>query len=315
MDQSLETMRLFSGSSNPDLASAIADMLSIPLSKIELSKFSCGENYARIGESIRGIDAYVIQSIGLNPNDDYMELFLILDALKRASTKRVHVVISHFGYARQDKKSAPREPISSRVIADLISAVGFDRLITVDLHSDQIQGFFNQPVDHLTCLPLFVDYFKEKKLENLAVVAPDTGRAKFAKKLGDQLGADLVVLHKTRPQHNVAEITNIVGDVEGKNLLIIDDMIDTAGSITSSVSTLKKRGCKDIYVAATHPVFSGPAVERLSTAGFKEVVTTDSIYLPESKQFENLVQISLAPMLAEAIKRNQLHQSISSLFF
>ena len=314
MDQLLNTMRIFSGSSNPDIATAIADILSMPLSKIELSKFSCGENYARIGESIRGIDAYVIQSIGLNPNDDYMELFLILDALKRASTKRVHVVIPHFGYARQDKKSAPREPISSRLIADLISAVGFDRLITVDLHSDQIQGFFNQPVDHLTSLPLFVDYFKEKKLDNLAVVAPDTGRAKFAKKLGDQLGADLVVLHKTRPQHNVAEITNIVGDVEGKNLLIIDDMIDTAGSITSSVSTLKKYGCKDIYVAATHPVFSGPAVERLSSAGFKEVVTTDSIYLPESKQFDNLAQISLAPMLAEAIKRNQLHQSISSLF-
>ncbi len=314
MDQLLNTMRIFSGSSNPDIATAIADILSMPLSKIELSKFSCGENYARIGESIRGIDAYVIQSIGLNPNDDYMELFLILDALKRASTKRVHVVIPHFGYARQDKKSAPREPISSRLIADLISAVGFDRLITVDLHSDQIQGFFNQPVDHLTSLPLFVDYFKEKKLDNLAVVAPDTGRAKFAKKLGDQLGADLVVLHKTRPQHNVAEITNIVGDVEDKNLLIIDDMIDTAGSITSSVSTLKKYGCKDIYVAATHPVFSGPAVERLSSAGFKEVVTTDSIYLPESKQFDNLAQISLAPMLAEAIKRNQLHQSISSLF-
>ena len=309
-----KSLRLFSGSSNQQLGEAISKSLGIDLAPISLSKFSCGENYARIEGSIRGIDAYVIQSIGDNPNDDYMELFLILDALKRASTKRVHVVIPYFGYARQDKKSAPREPISSRLIADLLSVVGFNRLITVDLHSDQIQGFFNQPVDHLTALPLFVNYFKGKKLDNLAVVAPDTGRAKFAKKLGDQLNADLVVLHKTRPRHNVAEITNVVGDVKGKNLLIVDDMIDTAGSITSSVSTLRKMGCEDIYVAATHPVFSGPAVSRLSSAGFKEVVVTDSIYLSEEKQFDNLVTLSMAPMLAEAIKRNHNNDSISSLF-
>ena len=314
MDDKFKSIRLFSGSSNTELAKAIAKQLGLSLSNITLSKFSCGENYARISESIRGYDSYVIQSIGLNPNDDYMELFLILDALKRASTKRVFVVLPHFAYARQDKKSAPREPISSRLIADLLSSIGFDRLITVDLHSDQIQGFFNQPVDHLTCMPLFVDYFKKKDLSNLAVVAPDTGRAKFAKKLGDKLGADLVVLHKTRPEHNVAEITNVVGDVVGKNLLIVDDMIDTAGSITSSVATLKKLGCKDIYVAATHPVFSGPAIERLSGAGFKEVVVTDSIYLPESKKFDNLVTLSLAPILAETIKRNQQNESISSLF-
>ena len=315
MDKFKNSIRLFSGSSNPKLATKIADLLDVPLADITLSKFSCGENYARISESIRGHDAYVIQSIGLNPNDDYMELFLILDALKRASTKRIYVVLPHFGYARQDKKSAPREPISSRLIADLMSSIGFDRLITVDLHSDQIQGFFNQPVDHLTCLSLFADYFREKNLDNLAVVAPDTGRAKFAKKLGDKLGADLVVLHKTRPQHNVAEITNVVGDVSNKNLLIVDDMIDTAGSITSSVETLKKLGCKDIFVAATHPVFSGPAIQRLSTADFKEVVVTDSIYLPESKRFKNLVQLSLAPILAETINRNNKNQSISSLFW
>ena len=215
MSSNFENMRLFSGTANNPLAQEIAAELDIELSDISLSKFSCGENYARVNDSIRGIDAYVVQSIGLNPNDDYMELFLILDALKRASTKRIHVVIPHFGYARQDKKSAPREPISSRLIADLLSAVGFDRLITVDLHSDQIQGFFNRPVDHLTCLPLFSDYFKQKNLDNLAVVAPDTGRAKFAKKLGDQLNADLVVLHKTRPKHNVAEITNVVVNEEG----------------------------------------------------------------------------------------------------
>ena len=195
-----ENLRIFSGSSNPQLAQAIANQLGVELADISLSKFSCGENYARVSHSVRGL-RYVIQSIELSPNDDYMELFLILDALKRASTKRIYVVLPHFGYARQDKKSAPREPISSRLIADLMSVIGFDRLITVDLHSDQIQGFFNQPVDHLTCLPLFVEYFKQKKLENLAVVAPDTGRAKFAKRLGDRLNADLVVLHNL--DHNI----------------------------------------------------------------------------------------------------------------
>ena len=307
-------MRLFSGNSNLELGSNIAAELTVPLSPITLSKFSCGENYARIDESIRGIEAYIIQSIGINANDDYMELFLMMDALKRASTKRTHVIIPHFGYARQDKKSAPREPISSRLIADLLSAVGFDRLITIDLHSDQIQGFFNQPVDHLTAMPLFIDYFKKKNIENLAVVAPDTGRAKVAKKMGDKLGADLVLLHKTRPKHNVAEITNVVGDVKDKNLLIIDDMIDTAGSITSSVETLVKLGCKDIYVAATHAVFSGPAVNRLSTAGFKEVVVTDTIHIGEEKKFSNLVILPTAPILAEAVKRNYMHESISCLF-
>tara|TARA_A100001015_G_C15000466_1_gene718243 strand:+ start:431 stop:1381 length:951 start_codon:yes stop_codon:yes gene_type:complete len=307
-------VRIFSGNANLKLGQDIANLLNTNLSSVTLSKFSCGENYARVDESIRGVEAYVVQSIGLNPNDDYMELFLLMDALKRASTKRTHVVIPHFGYARQDKKSAPREPISSRLIADLLSAVGFDRLITIDLHSDQIQGFFNQPVDHINAMPLFIDYFKKKKIDNLAVVAPDTGRAKVAKKLGDKLGADLVLLHKTRPKHNVAEITNVVGDVKDKNLLIVDDMIDTGGSITSSVKTLEKLGCKDIYVAATHAVFSGPAVERLSTAGFKEVVVTDTIYIPEEKRFNNLKILSTAPILAEAIKRNVYHESISSLF-
>ena len=314
MKKNYPNMKLFSGTSNPVLGKYIANALDVELANITLSKFSCGENYARVEYSIRGKDAYVVQSIGSSPNDDYMELFIIMDALKRASTKQTHLIIPYFGYARQDKKSAPREPISSRLIADLLSAVGFDRLITVDLHSDQIQGFFNQPVDHLTAMPLFVDYFGKKNIDNLAVVAPDTGRAKFAKKLGDQLKADLVVLHKTRPDHNVAEITNVVGDVAGKNLLIVDDMIDTAGSITSSVSSLKKLGCKDIYVAATHAVFSGPAVERLSSAGFKEVIITDSIHLPPEKQFDNLVTLSLAPILAEAIKRNYNNDSISSLF-
>lgn len=309
----LSNMRLVSGSAHPELGKNIAQCLGIELGKMQLSRFSCGESYARIEESIRGYEIYVVQTIGHRPNDDYMELFLIMDALKRASASAIHVIIPHFGYARQDKKSAPREPISGRLMADLLSAVGFDRLITVDLHADQIQGFFSQPVDHLTAMPLFIDYFSKKNLKDLVVVAPDAGRAKFAKKLGDRLGAELAIMHKTRPDHNVAEIVNIVGNVKDKTLLLVDDMVDTAGSVTSGIETLKKFGCnKDIYLATTHPIFSGPAIDRLSKAGFKEVVATDTV--PIKTHFEGLKILSMAPMLAEALKRNHEHHSISSLY-
>ncbi len=307
-------MRLFCGSSHPKLGKEIADYLGIKLGQMTLKKFSCGETYVRIEESIRGEEIYVLQSISANANDDFMELFIIMDALKRASASAIHVVVPHFGYARQDKKSAPREPITSRLMADLLSAVGLDRLVTMDLHTDQIQGFFNQPVDHLTALPLFADYFKKKNLSNLVVVSPDTGSAKFAKRLADRLGAELAIMHKTRPQHNVAEITNVVGNVKGKTVLILDDMIDTGGSVCSGISALKAHGCNDdVYLAATHAVFSGPAVDRLSKAGFKEVIVTNTIPL-ENKQFECLRIISTAPMLGEAIKRNYDKESISSLF-
>ncbi len=306
-------MRLVSGSAHPLLAQEIAKELGIELGKVDLSKFSCGENYARIEESIRGHEIYVLQTIGLQPNDDYMELFLIMDALKRASASAIHVIIPHYGYARQDKKSAPREPISARLMADLLSAVGFDRLITVDLHADQIQGFFSKPVDHLTALPLFVDYFKKKNLKDLVVVAPDAGRAKFSKKLGDHLGAQLAIMHKTRPGHNKAEIVNIVGDVKDKTVLLVDDMVDTAGSVTSGLETLRRFGCKEeIYLATTHPVFSGPAIERLKSAGLKEVVVTNTV--PIHQHFEGLKVLSIAPMLAEAVRRNHQRLSISSLY-
>jgi ribose-phosphate pyrophosphokinase len=308
-------IQLVSGSAHPELATQIANHLGVQLGKITLSRFSCGESYARLEESIRGDEIYVIQTIGATPNDDYMELFLIMDALKRASAAAIHVVMPHFGYARQDKKSAPREPISARLMADLMTAVGLDRLITLDLHADQIQGFFNKPVDHLTALPLFVDYFAQKNLKDLVVVAPDAGRAKFAKKLGDRLGAQLAIMHKTRPSHNVAEIMNIVGDVNGKTLLLVYDMVDTGGSVTSGIDALRKHGCNDeIYLATTHPVFSGPAVERLSKANFKEVVCTDTIPVPASKHFPTLRVLPTAGLLAEAIQRNHEHKSISSLY-
>lgn len=309
-------MRLFSGSSHPELAEAIAKEMGIELGKITLSKFSCNEIYAKVEETIRGADIYVLQTITENVNDDLMELFLIMDTLRRSSAHSINVIVPYFGYSRQDKKSAPREPISARLIADLLSTVGLDRLVTVDLHADQIQGFFKEPVDHLTAMPLFVDYFKQKNLSDLVVVAPDTGRAKFAKKLGDKLGADLAIMHKTRPNHNVAEIVNIVGEVKDKTVLLVDDMIDTAGSITSGLETLRTFGCReDIYVATTHPVFSGPAIERMKQANIKEVVVTDTIPLPSFKRFEGLKVLSTAPLLAEVIKRNVEHRSISTLFY
>ena len=314
-DQNFSNMRFFCGSSHPELGKEIADYLGIEVGKISLSTFSCGETYARIEESIRGCEVYILQSPGENVNNDLMELFIIMDSLKRSSAKSIHVVMPHFAYARQDKKSAPREPITSRMLADLLSSVGLDRLITMDLHADQIQGFFSQPVDHLTAMPLFIDHFSKKNLQDLVVVAPDAGRAKFAKKLSDKLGGDLAFMHKTRPSHNKSEITNIVGNVEGKTVLLVDDMVDTGGSVTGGLKALRAHGCnEEIYLATTHPVFSGPAIERFKTAGFKEVVVTNTIHLDESKVFDGLKVLSCGPMLAEVIKRNHLKKSISSLF-
>ena len=306
---------LFSGSSHPQLSSDIADLLQIPLGKAQLSTFSCGAMYVKIDETIRGKDIYLVQTAASQINNNYMELFLMLDTFKRASAKSVNVILPHYGYARQDKKSEPREPISARLIADLLLTVGLDRLITVDLHADQIQGFLNKPVDHLTAMPLFVDYFKQKKLQNLVVVAPDTGRAKFAKRLGDKLGADLAIMHKSRPEHNIAEIVNIVGNVKDKTVLLVDDMVDTGGSITSGLSALKSCGCnQDVYLACTHAIFSGACVERLKSANFKEVVVTDTVPITAQKQFDGLKVLSTASLFAEVVKRNIENRSISSLF-
>ena len=306
--------KIFTGSAHPELGESIAKALGKTCGDMKLSKFSCNEYYAKINETIRGKNVYIVQSAGSNVNDDFMELFVIMDSLRRSSAKTINVVMPHFGYARQDKKSAPREPISARLMADLLSTVGLDRLVTVDLHADQIQGFFNKPVDHLTAMPLFIEYFKSKNIKDLVVVAPDTGRAKFSKKLSDKLGADLAIMHKTRPSHNVAEIVNIVGDVKDKTVLLVDDMVDTGGSIVACLDALKTFGCnEDVYLASTHAVFSGPAVDRLSNAKFKEVVVTDTFPIPEHKQFEGLKILETAPLIAEAIRRNLEGRSISSL--
>jgi ribose-phosphate pyrophosphokinase len=310
-------LKLLSGTSHPKLGDEISIYLGEELGRLNVSKFSCGEIFTTVKETIRGRNVFIIQTCGLNVNEDLMELFIAIDSCKRASARMINVVMPHFGYARQDKKSAPREPISAKLIANLLTTAGANRLITMDLHADQIQGYFDIPVDHLQALPLFVKYFGNKKnmADNMVVVAPDTGRAKAAKKFADKIGAELAILHKTRPEHNKAEIVNVVGNVEGKTVLLYDDMVDTAGSVTQGIETLKKHGCnKEMYLVATHAVFSGPAIERLSSAGFKEVVVTNTIPLAKEKYFPGLTVLSTAPLFAEAIQRNHQDVSISEIF-
>jgi len=308
-------LRVFYGNSHPELGKKIVEYLGLTPGEIKLSRFSGGEIYARILENIRGQSAVIIQTCTGKVNDDLMELFIVIDALKRASAKSVAAVIPHFGYARQDRKAASREPISARLVANLLEKAGADRIVTMDLHSDQIQGFFNIPVDTLTAMPLFSSYLKEKKLKEMVVVAPDTGRAKVAKKLADRIGAKLAILHKVREEHHKAEVTHVVGDVKGKTVIITDDMIDTAGTIASGASALRSAGCNDdVYVVATHGIFSGPAIERLQKAKFKEIIVTDSVPIPAEKQFKELKIISAASILGEAIKRNFENKSITSLF-
>lgn len=308
-------LKIFSGSSHPELAKEIAKQLGIEVSKMTLKKFACGEVYARAEESVRGADVFVIQTATSRVNEDLMELFVMLDSLKRSFAGRLHVVMPHYGYARQDRVATPREPISAKLVANLISAAGADHAIMLNLHSDQEQGFFDFPVDNANTEKLFADYFNKKKIKGLVVVSPDAGGAKAAKHFANLIGANLAIIHKQRPEHNVAEVMNVVGDVEGKTCLIYDDMIDTAGSVTAAVGALKKRGVgKDMYLVATHPVFSEPAVERLSKAGFKEVVVTNSIPLPPSKKFRGLTVLSIAPLLARIIQNVHDDKSVTKAF-
>lgn len=310
------SLKLISGSSHPELSQEIAQYLNISLAPIKISRFSCGEIYARSEENVRGAVTYVIQTCGTyTVNENLMELFLLIDALRRSSVKQVNVVIPYYGYSRQDKKSAPREPISAKLVADLLITAGTNRIVTIDLHSDQIQGFFNVPLDHLTALPLLAKYLKGRDLNNTVVVAPDTGRVKTAKKLADRIGLPIAVLHKTRPEHNQTEITNIVGEIKNKKIIIVDDMIDTAGSVTNGVEALIKNGAlPGITIVATHGVFSGPAPQKLNNKNIAEVVVTNSIPMTPERRFPQLKIISAAPLLAEAIKRNYQNQSISELF-
>lgn len=312
-----KSMAVYSGSVNPELANEIAECLGISLGKIRLEKFSNGEIYACYLESVRGADVFLIQSVaGEHVNDALMELLIMADAAKRASARTITAVVAHYGYSRQDRKAAPREPITAKLVADLMTASGIGRIITIDLHQGQIQGFFDIPVNHLTALDIMADYFRSKGIdpEKLCVVSPDLGRAKDAKKLADMMCADLAIMHKARPHHNQAEITALIGDVEGKTCILNDDMIDTAGSVVAAVQTLKARGAGDVYVCATHPVFSGPAFERLEGAPVEEVVVCNTIPVPAEHLGGKIKVISVAPLFARAINAVYSNGSISELF-
>ena len=322
MTEMTKSLALFSGSVNPKLAEKIAEEMGVALGNVKLEKFSNGEIYARYQQSVRGADVFLIQSIcdsvdhSYDVNDALMELLIMADAAKRASARTITAVVAHYGYARQDRKAAPREPITAKLVADLMQAAGVTRLMSIDLHASQIQGYFNLPVDHLTALPILVDYFKSLDLpqEKLCIVSPDVGRAKAAKKFSDMIGADLAIMHKGRPGHNKAEITALIGDVQGKICIINDDMIDTGGSICAAAQTLMNKGAEAVYCCCTHPVFSGPAYERLENACFKEVIVTDTVPVPEEKLTGKIKVVSVANLLARAITNVYNNGPVSEVF-
>ena len=308
-------MKIFSGSSNPKLTEEICSILKKPLGDMELSHFADGEIQVKINETVRGYDIFLVQPTSYPVNEHLMEVLIICDALKRASANRVNVVIPYYGYARQDRKVRSREPITAKLVADMIEKAGADRVIALDLHAAQIQGFFDVPVDHLMGAPLLADYFLTNGLEKDAVVvSPDHGGVTRARKLAEFLKAPIAIIDKRRPKANVAEVMNIIGSVDGKRCILIDDMIDTAGTITLAAQALKDAGATEVYVCATHPVFSGPAIERIEKSPIKQMVVTDSIQLPEEKQIDKLVQVSVGPLIGAAIKRIHENKPVSPLF-
>jgi len=311
----MDEIKIFTGNAHPALAQAVTDYLGIPLGRCEVFEFSNENIFVRILENVRQRDVFVIQSISSPVNKSLVELLIILDALKRASAERITAVIPHYGYGRTDKKDQPRVPITARLVADLITVAGANRLLTVDLHAAQIQGFFNIPVDELTALFLLSDYFKEKALDDLVVVATDIGISKRARDLAAKLDAPLAIMEKRRVGNvDKTETLNVIGEVEGKVALTVDDEIDTAGSLVEVVSALEERGVKEIYACCTHPVFSGKAAERLASCPVKEVVVTDTIPVTGNKKLGKITVLSMAPLLGEAIHRIHTGSSIGAMF-
>jgi ribose-phosphate pyrophosphokinase len=307
-------LQVFSCNSNINLAKSICDQMNIPLGDAQVGNFSDGEIHIKLNESVRGSDVYVIQSTCDPVNQHLMELLVMVDALRRASASTINVVIPYYGYARQDRKARARDPITAKLVANLIQTAGAHRVITMDLHATQIQGFFDIPVDHLLGVPILASYFKEKGLEDVVVVSPDHGGVVRARRLAERLEAPIAIIDKRRPEPNVAEVMNIVGDVRGRTAIIIDDIIDTAGTITLAANALLEQGAKEVYTCCTHPVFSGPAIERIREANIKEMVVTDTIPLPEHKKLDKIKVLSVASLMSEAILRVHNEQSVSKLF-
>lgn len=305
---------IFALSSNQELAHSMADILGTEVGKSKVHHFADGEILVEIEESVRGKDVFIVQSTSNPVTENLMEILVLTDALKRASAKEITAVIPYFGYARQDRKAKPRQPITSRLVADLLTVAGVDRVVTVDLHARQIQGFFDIPVDEMEALPLICRYIKNKNIEDLCVASPDHGGATRARKMSEALDCPIAIIDKRRPKPNVAEVMGIIGDVAGKNCVLIDDMIDTAGTIVAGAQILKEKGAKDVYIACTHGVLSGPAVDRLKDCVAKEVIITDTIAIPEEKRFDKLVQISVAELLAYTIESIENDLPVSDVF-
>ncbi|PKR77501.1 ribose-phosphate pyrophosphokinase [Halalkalibacillus sediminis] len=307
-------LKVFSLNSNPALAEEIADSIGVELGKSSVNRFKDGEVQINIEESVRGCEVFVVQSTSAPVNEHLMELLIMIDALKRASARSINIVMPYYGYARQDRKARSREPITAKLVADLLETAGADRVITLDLHAAQIQGFFNIPIDHLVGVPILSEYFENKGLEDIVVVSPDHGGVTRARLLADRLKAPIAIIDKRRPQANVAEVMNIVGNIEGKTAILIDDIIDTAGTITLAANAMEENGAKEVYACCTHPVLSGPALERIENSVLKEVIVTNTIPLAEGLESDKIKPLSVGELIGESIKRVHEHRSISTLF-
>jgi ribose-phosphate pyrophosphokinase len=305
--------KLLCGTGNKALAEEMSEHIGIDLGKVTISRFADGEVFVRIDENIRGNDVFIVQPTN-PPAENVIELLLLIDAAKRASAARITVVMPYYGYSRQDRKDQPRVSIGAKVMANMIMSAGAHRVLGLDFHQHQLQGFFDIPVDHLYAMPVFTSYFRKKNLKDVAVVAPDVGSAKMARGFAKRLDASLVIIDKRRTQHNVAEVMNVVGDVEGLNCILVDDMIDTAGTVSEASIALKKFGAKDVYVCATHALLSGPARDRLMKAPITEVAVTNTIAIPDTRRFDKLTVLSVGELLAKAVRLTHAEQSVSSLF-
>ena len=316
MNTSGSEIKIIAGNSNLELAQKIADYIGVKVADCLVTKFSDGEISVNINETVRGCDVFVIQSTNNPVNDNLMELLIMIDALKRASAGRITAVIPYYGYARQDRKAKARDPITAKLVANLITAAGADRVLTMDLHASQIQGYFDIPLDHLLGGNLLADYFNNKNIEDLVVVSPDLGSVTRSRKFANQLDGEvpLAIIDKRRPKANVCEVMNLIGDVKGKNVIMLDDMIDTAGTITNAANALKEFGAKNIYACCTHAVLSGPAIERIENSAISELIVLDTIKLPKEKENDKIKVLTVAEMFGEAIKKIFANESVSVLF-
>jgi ribose-phosphate pyrophosphokinase len=305
--------KMLAGTGNRPLAEEIARHLGIDLCKLTCTRFADGEIFVRIDENVRGNDVFIVQPTNA-PAENIMELLLLIDAARRASAARITVVMPYYGYSRQDRKDQPRVAIGAKLMANMIMSAGADRVLGIDFHQHQLQGFFDIPVDHLYAMPVLSAHFRRKQLQDVVIVAPDVGSAKMARGFAKRLDASLAIIDKRRPRANVSEVVNVVGEVEGRDCILADDMIDTAGTVTEASRALRELGAKDIYVCATHALLSGPAVERLTASPIKEVVVTDTILTPPERRFEKLTILSVGELLSKAIRYTHAEQSVSSLF-